>query len=296
MTGERQPGVGRRGKHAFFVEPHRDLAAARPRQRHGENAAHDEGRILVNDNPVLFRRVHPVAVHGLAPDELPLALLVMLHRLDLLGDVLGVHVVHDGPKRGDVIRRRFYARIHPVQQRDVAHALFREVPLHVVAGHDVIAAQTGKVLGDDHVDLARLDVPQHPLKTGSVEAGAAPAIIDVGIIDVQTMLADEGMEQGLLVGHAAGRPFVLILLRQSDIQCHMVILGIAYLQIHIRPPETNGHSSARLYRGWRLGGKDVAEIKPEGFLEQLSKTLFGLGIFAANDRHRFRFHTHHLHG
>ena len=71
---------------------------------------------------------------------------------------------------------------------NVPHPVFGEVPLHVVAGHDIITPQTREVFGDDHIDLLRLNVSGHPPETGAVKIRAAPAIVHVGIIDVQPML------------------------------------------------------------------------------------------------------------
>ena len=81
-----------------------------------------------------------------------------------------------------------------------------------MAGHDVITAQTGKVFGDDHIDLFCFNVANHPLKTGPVKAGAAPAVVYVGIVDVQPVLLHKLPQQRFLVLDALGWPFVFILL------------------------------------------------------------------------------------
>ncbi len=154
-----------------------------------------QGLYLRNDNFVFLRRVHLVAIHGLAADELSLALLIPLHRLDLLGNILGVHIVHNGPERG------LHAGVDAVQQKDIAHPLFREIPLHVVASHDVIPPQTGQVLGDDHVDLFGLDVFDHPPEGRPIEAGAAEPIVDIGVENGQPMLPGKLIQQRLLVGN-----------------------------------------------------------------------------------------------
>ena len=88
---------------------------------------------LVNDDLVFLRGMHLVAVHRLAADELPLPLLIPLDALDLLGDVLGVHVVHDGPERGDVVGGGVHAGVDAVQQGDVPHPVFRDAQRQIVA-------------------------------------------------------------------------------------------------------------------------------------------------------------------
>ena len=88
-----------------------------------------------------------------------------------------IHVIHDGPEGGDIIGGGVHAGVDAVQQGNVPHPVFGEVPLHVVAGHDIITPQTREVFGDDHIDLLRLNVSGHPPETGAVKIRAAPAIV-----------------------------------------------------------------------------------------------------------------------
>ena len=136
----------------------------------------------------------------------------MLDAGNFFRDVLGVHIVHDSAKRCDVIGCGVHPGVDTVQQGDVADTVLREVSLHVVAGQDVVAAQAGQILGDDHVYLFGLDVGNHTLEIRTVEVRSAPAVVDVGVENGQTVLLDKFIEQGLLVVDAFGWPFVLILL------------------------------------------------------------------------------------
>ena len=156
--------------------------------------------------------MHLVPVHGLAADELPLPLLIPLDALDLLGDVLRVHVVHDGTEWGDVVGGRVHAGINAVQQGDIPHPVFWEVPLHIVAGHDVITAQTGKIFGDDHIDLFCFNIANHPLEAGTIKAGAAPSVIYISVEDGQSVLLNKLPQQRFLVLDTLGWSFVFILL------------------------------------------------------------------------------------
>ena len=90
--------------------------------------------------------------------------------------------------------------------------MLREVSLHVVAGQDVVAAQAGQILGDDHVYLFGLDIGNHTLEIWTVEVCSAPAIVDVGVENGQTVLLDKFIEQRLLVVDTLGRTLALILL------------------------------------------------------------------------------------
>ena len=81
-----------------------------------------------------------------------------------------------------------------------------------MAGHDVVAAQSGQVFGDDHIDLFGFDVADHPLKVRAVKVGTAVPVIHIGVIDLQAVLSHELIQQGLLIGYALRWSFALILL------------------------------------------------------------------------------------
>ena len=154
--------------------------------------------------------MHLVTVHRLAADKLPFSLLIPLDGFDLLRDILGVHVVHDGPERGDIVGAGLHTSVNAVQQGNVTHAFLGEIPFHVMAGHDVVTSQTGQVLGDDHIDLFVLNVADHALKAWPVKIGAAPAVIDVSVIDGQVMLRHKFVQQRFLVGDTLGWSFIFI--------------------------------------------------------------------------------------
>jgi len=135
--------VSCRRRNAFFVESRRNLSAAHTIQCHGEDSAHHRSHFLIDDNFVFLRRMHLIAIHGLAANELPFPLFIPLDGFDLLGNVFGIHIVHNGTERGNVIGGGFYTGVNTVQQRNVAHSLFGEVSLHIMTGHDIVTAQTG---------------------------------------------------------------------------------------------------------------------------------------------------------
>ena len=181
--GHRQPRIGGRGRNSLCVQLGCNLTAAHPVQRHAEDPPHHGSHFLVDDDFVFLGGVHLVAIDRLPADELSLPLLIPLDALDLLGDILGIHVVHNGPEGCDVVGAGLHAGVDSVQQGNVPHPFFREVPLHVVTGHDVVAAQTGQVFGDDHVDLLGLNVRNHPLECRTVKICAAETVINIDIVD-----------------------------------------------------------------------------------------------------------------
>ena len=62
-----------------------------------------ERYFLVNDDFVLLCGMHLITIDRFAADKLSLTLLIPLDGFDLLGNVLGIHVVHDGTERSNVI-------------------------------------------------------------------------------------------------------------------------------------------------------------------------------------------------
>ena len=68
-----------------------------------------------------------------------------------------------------------------------------------MTGHDIISAQTGQVFSDDHVDLLGFDVTDHTLEIRSVKIGAAPTVIDISVINRQSMFLHKIIQEGFLV-------------------------------------------------------------------------------------------------
>ena len=52
-----------------------------------------------------------------------------------------------------------------------------------MAGHDIVTTQSGQVFGDDHIDLLGFNVTDHALEVWAVKTGAAPTVINIGIVD-----------------------------------------------------------------------------------------------------------------
>ena len=209
----RQTGIGGGSRYALCIQLSGNFSATHAIQSHSKNPPHHRGCVLVDDNFVLFCRVHLIAVDWLASDEQTFPLLVMLDAGNLFRDVLGVHIIHDSAERCNVVGGGVHPSVNAVQQGDVADPVLREVTLHVVAGEDVVAAQSAQILGDDHVDLPGLNVGDHALEIRTVEICTAPTVVDIGVENGQAVLLDKFIEQGLLVVDAFGRTFIFILLR-----------------------------------------------------------------------------------
>ena len=201
-TGGIQARVASRRWDALSVELRGDLAAAQALQRQPENTSYHRRGPLIHHNFVLFRRVHLIAIYRLAADKQPLSLFVPLDAGDLFGDVLCVHVVHNGPERRDLVGAGVHTGVDAVQQGDVPHTVFREIALHIVAGHDVVAPQPGQILGNHHVHPSGLNVPQHSPELRAVETGARPAVVHIEAGHRHPPLAGKVLQHGPLVADA----------------------------------------------------------------------------------------------
>ena len=79
-------------------------------------------------------------------------------------------VLHNSAEGSDVISGGIHSGVDAVQKRYVTDAVLREVPLHVVASQDIIAAQATQIFSNDHVDLPGLDVGNHALEIWAIES------------------------------------------------------------------------------------------------------------------------------
>ena len=105
-----------------------------------EDAPHYGRYFLVNDDFVLLCGMHLITIDRFAADKLSLALLIPLDGFDLLGDVLGVHIIHDGAKRCNIVGAGVHTGVDAIQKRAIPYPMFGEISLHIVARHNVIAS------------------------------------------------------------------------------------------------------------------------------------------------------------
>ena len=101
--------------------------------------------------------------------------------LDLTRDVLGVHVVHDVLEGGDVVVAALC--VDAIVNGDVTDAHPAKVDVREVAGHDVVAAKTAEVLGDDQIDKAGFDVIDQAQEVRPVIGKTRKAIVDIVVND-----------------------------------------------------------------------------------------------------------------
>ena len=103
---------------------------------------------------------------------------VAFHLVDnfpLLGNVLGVPLVHNVAERGKFIVPLI--TIHAIGNGDQAHIVLREKLLRQLANLYVVATHPGEVFNKHGRDIPGLDSGQHFLKSGALHGGAGNAIV-----------------------------------------------------------------------------------------------------------------------
>ena len=149
--------------------------------RHREDPCHHAGGLWIGHKAVFVVGRLAVAIGWLRADKQPLAGPLAFGSADLGGYIPGVHIVQDVLERGDIVV--LLGTVEVVGDGNVADALLRKVHLGVVAGHDVVSAQTGQILCDDHVDVSAFDIGNQPLEAGTVKIQAGIAVVHIEIVD-----------------------------------------------------------------------------------------------------------------
>ena len=141
---------------------------------------------------------------------------------DLAAGVLRVPFIEQVLERDEIGQTLF--RVFVFRDGDVPDVSLRKLKLKVVVHHDVLPAESGKIFRHDAVDLPGIHVFHHPLEGGSVEVGAAPAVVNVFIDHVQPIITRVCSQDGplRLDGNAVAE--ILIVLAQSHIECGIVRL------------------------------------------------------------------------
>ena len=77
---------------------------------------------------------------------------------------------------------------------------------------NIVSAKPTEIFYNDDIDPAVLGILQQSLYTRAVEVGAAPAVVDILVYDLKTVLVSIFFENLLLIldGQGFSRPFVLL--------------------------------------------------------------------------------------
>lgn len=185
--------------------------------RPGVDPPHLRGLLRLDHKMVPVRRVLAVAVGRIGPDKLAHLPARLERGAHLAGDVLCVKVVEDRPEGGHIAL--LGGRVDAVVHRDVADAPLGKIPLEVVARQDVVAPETGEVLGEHRVDPARLDVLHHAQEARPVEVRPRVAVVRVDFHDGQAVFPAVVQQEIPLVPDALGGAVpVAVLLGKAQVE------------------------------------------------------------------------------
>ena len=83
------------------------------------------------------------------------------------------------------------SRIELIRNGDKPDIVRRKIPLDIVAGIDEVPPQPRQVLYDHTVDMSRLNIGKHLLKSRPPEGDPGKAVVDIGVIDPELRLICE---------------------------------------------------------------------------------------------------------
>ena len=125
--------------------------------------------------------------------------------------------------------------VHSVIDGDKADAHLREPNFRIKSYLQIIPAKPGHILHHNHADKSGLNIPQHFLESGTLEAGAGVAVIFVNLVVRNTVIPGILGEDFDLMGNAVAVPFVLVIAGEADIEGHP-FLNQRLQDRHYRPP------------------------------------------------------------
>ena len=144
---------------------------------------------------------------------------VSFHLIDdpaLLGNVLGVVLIHDVLERGEIVLA--LVAVHAIGHSYQPHIMEREKFLGELANLNVVPAQPGEVFHKHRRDVPGLDCGNHFLKAGALHGSAGDTVIHekdgIGI----TLVFGGLLENFLLVLDAVGLAVHIIITAQSAVE------------------------------------------------------------------------------
>ena len=139
----------------------------------------------------------------------------------LAAGVLCIPFVEQVFERHEIGKTLF--RILPFRDGDVAHVLFGEKEVKIIAHHYMFSPKAGQVFGDDAVHDAVFHIAHHPLKTRAVEVCAGPSIVDVFIDDIETVFLRVRAEKRALRFDADAISIGFIIPAQAHVKSGIVV-------------------------------------------------------------------------
>ena len=133
-----------------------------------------------------------------------------------------VEYIHD---RRHVHSRVFgNSRIHIVADGNEPDIVGREQIIRVLPHLNIVSAEAAEVFDDDHIDSAVLGILQQPLYAGTVEVGSAPAVVDILVNNLKSILMGILFKNLFLILDGQGFACPFVLLGQSVIKTCFFVL------------------------------------------------------------------------
>ena len=169
-------GVGRRNQHLTFGEDPGNDGGSTPLVGQLKNTAHHIRRHRVHHQPLLVLRCAVIAVWNAAAAPQALCHAGMEHRLNFVAGVLGIPLIHNVQKWGEIVVQRSFT-VHAVVDGEKTHLFLREQHLGIEAHLKVVSPQAAHVLDDDRGYPPSLYLLQKGLKARSVEVSPGVSVV-----------------------------------------------------------------------------------------------------------------------
>ena len=116
-----------------------------------------------------------------------------------------------------------FQRVHFISEGDVSYALGLEEYLRIVAGHDVVTSQTGKVLGDDQIYRSAFYIFQQLTEAGPVKIQTGVPVVHIDFMDLEVVLGAVVRQNAALGGDTDAFPALFVVLGQSAVKPRPIV-------------------------------------------------------------------------
>ena len=118
------------------------------------------------------------------------------------------------------------SRIHIVTDGNEADIVGWEQIIRVLPHLNIVSAKAAEILDDDHIDSAVLGILQQSLYTRTVEIGSTPAVVDILVDDLKSVLTGVFFEDLFLILNGQGFACPFVLLGQSVIKTCFFVFAL----------------------------------------------------------------------
>ena len=95
----------------------------------------------------------------------------------LAADITGIHFVHHIAEGSKFVLS--VSTVYTIVDRNKADVPIREVGISIITHLQIVSAQAGHILDDQHRHISQIHIFQQFLKAGAIEVGAGIAIVHI---------------------------------------------------------------------------------------------------------------------